>query len=568
MKKFLLFVLISLQSAVTFAAIGRVATEEKGRLNPTAFGAKGDGAHDDTNALQIALDSLDKMGGGAIYLGSGTFMVSSIKLGKKTSLIGCGNGATLIKQIKGTKADCVVVQAKSAALRISNLSIVGNDANCGLMVENTKGSKGENHPYLYTKGIKDGVPQPYKWMTIDDVCIYHFGTGLNIESAGFNINICNSTFSHNVIGVRMRCTDSSIYNCYITNNKKDGLYIGGSNNKISNVKSIFNGKADPMTSAAVVVHGNRCQITNCETQDNFCKGFCVEGQYNLLSNCISNTDGYAKDSKGNPSLGSCGFVIKSLYNSFTNCCVTNYNEKEGVVYYSPVMVDDAVSCYYPDIFNDIKVLIDKDKLLFHEPFKNVQTLYSKNVIRTENKTRIGDGDYFVSSSSKKNIINAISCGLSSLNVLVDFRCEEERGNIVSVVANDDLTISVVNKSLCVFWKEQKKAELVLDQDVVMNQDDLRLIFSCANSDGKLVVSLLCYEKTTSRGWIKKEVRQETDIPVLAMKTANVRIGDNSVAIKRLAISNIPMPESVYLPYSNTNGIYDGSVVYVDADSYM
>lgn len=568
MRIIVVVLLLSLQGIISCASGKQSDVVVLGRLVPEAFGAKGDGLHDDTRALQTALDSLDQMGGGALYLGSGTYMVSSIRLGKKTSLIGCGNGATLIKQIKGVKADCVIVQAKSAALRISNLSIVGNDVNIGLMIEDS--SKGyENHPYLYNKAIKDGVPQPYKWMTIDDICIYHFETGLNIYNKGYNINICNSTFSHNGVGVVMKCTDSSMYNCYVTNNKKDGLQIVGSNNKISNVKSIFNGGDDPKETAAIRVNSSRCQIANCETQDNYCKGFCIAGQSNLISNCISNTDGYTvKGRTYNPAAEATGFMISGLYNVFSNCAVTSYIQKYGAVYYMPVRVDESVAYYYPDIFTDIKVLIPTDKMLFNEPYRNVQSLACKNQVLSVQKEYIDNREYFVSSTPNHNIIKNLSLGLSSLNLLTDFRCKESGGDLISIRGTKTLTISLVKRSLCLLWNGQKKAELVLDEDAILNQDDMRLILSFAQYGQKLTVSMLCYEKTQSRGWIKKEVRHDVEIPALFMNNADVRIGDTGVAVKRLAVTNCPLPESVFLPYSNTNRIYDGSTVYVDADSAM
>ena len=62
--------LLGLQGIIALAGVTHADTEEPGRLTPSAFGAKGDGVHDDTDALQTALDSLDRMGGGAVYLGS------------------------------------------------------------------------------------------------------------------------------------------------------------------------------------------------------------------------------------------------------------------------------------------------------------------------------------------------------------------------------------------------------------------------------------------------------------------------------------------------------------------
>lgn len=519
-----------------------------GSLTALSIGAKGDGIQDDTKSIQTAIDSLDRYGGGAIYLGSGTYMVSSIRLGKKTSLIGCGNGATIIKQIKGTEGDCVIIPAKSAALRVSNLSIVGNNSNCGLNIESSRGGT-ENHPYLYTKSIKDNVPQPYKWITIDDVCIYHFEVGLNMERAGFNINVCNSTFSHNGIGVVMRCTDSSMYNCYITNNKKDGFHMTGSNNKISNVKSIFNGREEPISTAAIVIHGSRNQIVNCETQDNYCKGFFVGGQNNLLSNCISNTDGYAKEPKGYiPSVKACGFRIKGLYNSFSNCAVTSYTDKYGAVFHSPVMVDSAVAYYYPDIFNDIRVLIAKDRPLFHEPFRNVQTLASKNKM------------------SSDGVIKKIDCSLNSLSMLVDFKSTGDIGNVFHISGSESMGVSLKNHSVFISWNGVSKAKLGLDDHAVFDQDDVRLIISFYQRGKKMAVSMLMYEKTANKGWIKKEIQQDTDIPATMIKGAEVKLGDQSVVIKRIALCNNPIPESVFLPSSNTNRIYDASFVYVDKDA--
>lgn len=547
----------------TFSIMG------SGRLLPCAFGARGDGYHNDTNAIQTALDSLDRIGGGTLYFDSGTYMVSTIRLGKKTSLVGCGNGATIIKQIKGTKADCVVVQAKSAALRISNLSIVGNDSYNGIIIENSKGGN-ENHPYLYSKDIKDGVPQPYKWMTIDDICIYHFGTGLHVEQPGYNINICNSTFSHNGTGVIMKCTDSSIYNCFVTNNNKSGLILTGSNIKVSNIKSIWNGIGDAPNSAAIAVVGSRNQLINCETQDNYCKGFVIKGQYNLLSNCMSNTDGYfAEPKKYNPSIKACGFWISGLYNSFSNCLVTSYTEKFGAVFHSPVIVEESVASYYPNVFENIKILVAKDMQFFHEPYKNVEALSSKGNIANARIESFDDNRYFVSTQKKNNTIKDISCQISNLGMLIDYKCFGEDGQIMEIDGDERYTLGIEKKKICLKLANKCIAELSLDDDAVLNQDDMRLIVLFSNKGDKRTVFLSCYEKTAWRGWIKKVVRQDLDKSVCQkFKKVDLRIGDADVPIKRFVITNNSLPESVFLPYSNTNRIYDSALVYFDADSYL
>lgn len=78
--------------------------------------------------------------------------------------------------------------------------------------------------------------------------------------------------------------------------------------------------------------------------------------------------------------------------------------------------------------------------------------------------------------------------------------------------------------------------------------------------------MMMFEKTSERGWLKKEMRQTTIIPSEWMRNVAVRLGDNSVPIKRLVMLQSPLPESVFMPSSNTNIIHSSSVVYVDADT--
>lgn len=508
--------------------------------------AKGDGIHDDTKAIQISLDSLSSRGGGVVSLEAGVYLVSTLRLGAKTSLIGSGNGATIIKQKENCKEGCLIIPSYAAAFKISDLTLLGNDKNAGILVENSV-TNSENHSYLYTTNTPN--PQPYKWITIDNICIYHFGTGIQIERWGWDINICNSTISFNTNGVDMKCTDSSIYNCYITNNRKNGLIVGGSNNRVNNIKSIWNGREDGVNSSAIIINGSRNLFSNCETQDNYCSGYQVNGQYNLLSNCFSNTDGYAKKSRQyDPEVRACGFKIKGLYNSFSNCAVTSYTDKYGAVFHSPVWVDSASAYYYPDIFNDIKVLIAKDKALFHEPFRNVQTLASKNKV------------------SSNGIIKKIDCPLNSLGLLVDFKSTGDIGNVFHISGSESMGVSLKNHSVFISWNGVSKAKLGLDDHAVFDQDDVRLIISFYQKGKAMAVSMLMYEKTANKGWIKKEIQQDTDIPATMIKGAEVKLGDQSVVIKRIALCNNPIPESVFLPSSNTNRIYDASFVYVDKDA--
>lgn len=538
-----------------------------GLLYPEEFGALGDGTHDDTRAIQQAIDQLVKIGGGTVKLGSGTYLVKTIKLGPKVSIVGNGNGATVIKQAKGVNEHCLIVRDIAAALKIADLTVLGEDSNRGIFFE-ASGGAGENQHYLYSNTEQWDKSQAYKWVTIENVCVYRFETGLFIREYGFNINICNSTFSYNGNGVILSCSDSFIYNCYVANNSKNGLVVNGGSNKINNIKSIFNGRSNAEGYGAIVIKGPRNQITNCETQDNFGKGFIIEGRYNLISNCMSNTDGYSRTPyQYDPKVEACGFMIKELYNTFVNCAVMYYNEKYGAVYHSPVMVDSSVSYYYPDIFDNIKVIIAPDKLMFNEPFQNVQTLASKNKVKNRNIGIMEGGQYFLHNHNKNNQIKIEEIFTGSLQLVVDFRSSAKYGNIIEIDGNRSLCAYLEHSSVNLSYEDNLIAELALDEDAVLNKDDLRLVVSFNQYEDKKYIEMQMFEKTIGRGWVKKEMRKETTIPFLWLNKATVRIGDENVPVKRLVVTQSPLPESVLLPSSNTNKIYDSAIVYVDADSY-
>lgn len=560
---FILFLLLGL-SSLTFRAVSQPS--ERGVLYPEQFGAKANGLHDDTRAIQFAIDSLVKIGGGTVQFGSGTYLVSSVSLGPKVSLVGNGNGATIIKQAKGQKNHCLIVRDIAAALKIADLTILGEKVNRGIFFEQS-GGFGENQHYLYSNTSNWDKSQAYKWITIDNVCVYKFETGLFIRERGFNVNISNSTFSYNGNGVIMSCSDCSLYNCYVANNNKNGLVLNGGANKISNIKSIFNGSANAKLYGAIVVKATGCQFVNCEVQDNYGKGFIIEGKYNLFSNCMSNTNGYTKSPfHYDPEVKACGFMISGLYNTFSNCVVMNYNEKYGAVYHSPVIVDDAVSYYYPDIFSDIKVLNADGRLMFNEPFKNVQSLCSKNQVDNLNIVSIDGAKYFSKNRPDANILKAYAFHTSSLQMLVDFNSSGNGGKLIEINGDKSISVEVEKSSVSLYWQGIKKSELVLDEDAVMNKDDLRMIVSFSQYEDKMYVKLLMFEKTTGRGWIKKTIRKETDIPSGRIKNAIVSIGDSDVPVKRIVVSQSPLPESVSMPSSNLNKVYDAAIVYVDADT--
>lgn len=231
-------------------------------------------------------------------------------------------------------------------------------------------------------------------------------------------------------------------------------------------------------------------------------------------------------------------------------------------------MDEAAIEYYSDIFNDIKVLIPTNKVLFNEPFKNVQVLSSKNRIEMPNIEAEEGGCYFVTKQNTNNVIKDLDFNLNSLSILVDFKSYGNGGCLLDIDGDKDLRLIVEKKRISILWQGKKESELAIDEDAIMGIDDIRLVVSFIQYQDRRSICLSMYEKTAERGWIKKEVRLDTKIPAECVRKALVKIGDSRVYVKRVAITQVPILESQLLPSSNTNRMYETAIVYLDADSCL
>jgi Pectate lyase superfamily protein/Right handed beta helix region len=113
----------------------RDPADELVSFNVKDFGAKGDGVTDDKTAIQRALDAAGLAGGGTVFLGPGTYLVSSqlaINLGhNNVTLRGAGKTATTIKLANGANTNVITYGTSSVAtdVTIADLTVDGNKAN-------------------------------------------------------------------------------------------------------------------------------------------------------------------------------------------------------------------------------------------------------------------------------------------------------------------------------------------------------------------------------------------------------------------------------------------------------
>lgn len=111
------------------------------------FGAKGDGATDDTSAIQAAIAAIASAGGGTVYLPPGTYLISSALAIAKggTTILGAGGSlsstsSSRIKQSSTTLGAFTVATASSLDIvQFSSLSIECSTTSTGTAIAVSKG---------------------------------------------------------------------------------------------------------------------------------------------------------------------------------------------------------------------------------------------------------------------------------------------------------------------------------------------------------------------------------------------------------------------------------------------
>lgn len=119
----------------------------QGFRNPKLDGATGDGATDDTVAIQDTIDALPD--GGGIALSAGTYLVSNIVMKSNITFLGLGG---ILTQISATNTEMIDIPVGSSNIVLEGLRLEGNfvnntstAANVGLItVKSTNGSPSTN----------------------------------------------------------------------------------------------------------------------------------------------------------------------------------------------------------------------------------------------------------------------------------------------------------------------------------------------------------------------------------------------------------------------------------------
>lgn len=387
--------------------------------NVHVYGAKGDGATDDTTAIQNAINAANAAGGGTVFLPSGTYKTTDFLVPlSNVKIQGAGSGSTTIAGYG--QQFSIMKNLASVASPTTDIEI------CDLKVDGTN----VTNPSTYSASWKGIYLQHSKRLKIHGVYVYNtLATGIGVDylvdsiidrcvvdTAGSSFVSLGGSVGSNGIGIGMGAyavEDLIVSNCIAVNCGNVGIMCEQQND-VGAVKAQYTTFANCLSYNNNIGYLNsgvsRVSFDNCWAWSNQRNGFKVNSGDIGASNIYNPQDCYWTGcyAYDNGSAGGYdGFLIQDdqqniqqnlIYNLRFSKCVSSGNTSNGykITDASKVTLND---CYAYN--NAVHGLL----------------AFSDNPLYPFNDLQIIGGEYFNNSQGSPNANDGIRIGSSGTGLM-------------------------------------------------------------------------------------------------------------------------------------------------------
>lgn len=181
-----------------------------GYFDVQAYGALGDGIHNDTVSIQNAINAAHTAGGGIVFFPTGTYLIDhALTLYTGIDILGSGSEATLINQTSHTEAGLYAMDA--ASINVESILIEGPSTGSGVGI-NFAWTAAGNVPFLNFKDVwvrnfgGDGI-------ALETPIVSHFDRVISQGNGGYGFNLYHAGTS---------CTFTS---CWARDNAQAGYHF-------------------------------------------------------------------------------------------------------------------------------------------------------------------------------------------------------------------------------------------------------------------------------------------------------------------------------------------------------
>ena len=211
-------------------------------LNVKSFGAKGDGANNDTAAIEAAISKINAVDGGSLYFPPGIYMVDNIELCSNILVFG-HRDTSIIKLNADVQGNCLSINGINN-VQIRDITLDGNKENN----ESTGQSKDSHWNGIIIRGGSSNV-------FIDNIISCNNGYHGIIMVNASGVRVTNSKFIGN--GFRPIHGHATVYNCEVSFNEcsDNGKGFAGDSSSYDGIFFFDNVQH-------LLIHGNRVLSAN------------------------------------------------------------------------------------------------------------------------------------------------------------------------------------------------------------------------------------------------------------------------------------------------------------------